>query len=257
MDVREFQNGKRHPHAPRHPWEQSRVYIIDRLLQQYGLPNRPPLVDIGSGDGYVLQQLASLQQGSRYIGIDSAYADEHLLLELKKNWQYQTEIAERWATIEPTPIQPVHLLLMDVLEHVEMDETFLLNLYAEVPAGSRLFITVPADPSLFGSHDQQLGHYRRYTAKQLQATCENAGWKTIESGGFFLTLWAIRKIQYLLFKGRPMDPAMAIEHWNEPKWKTQLGNLILRTDYQISRFFHRFGWELPGLSRYLICSKPQ
>lgn len=255
MDVREFQQARRDVHAARHPWEQTRVYIIKELLNRYGLPNQPTLIDIGCGDGYVLQQLAGLHQATRYIGIDTAYADVAIRAVLKKNWRPETEMVEKWESINPIPVKPAHLLLMDVLEHIEADQSFLLNLYHQAPAGSLLFLTVPADPKLFGSHDRHLGHYRRYTGQQLQIVCESAGWKTIESGGFFLTLWAIRKLQHRMFSGQTDHHEMAIEHWNQPAWKTRLGNLILRTDYQISRFFHRFGLDLPGLSRYLICSK--
>lgn len=257
MDVREFQSAKRNPRAPRHPWEQTRVHIIHKLIAQYGLPNRPTLIDIGSGDGYVLQSLSANALSHRPIAIDQAYSNPMILDALKQHWNVETEWYPDWNLIHPKPQEACHLLLMDVLEHIENDKQFLQDLYLWAPPGTMMFVTVPADPDLFGKHDHQLGHFRRYGANQLKNTSESAGWHTVNAGGFFSSLWVVRKWQ----KWRGQDPdfqeAVAIENWNQSEGKTKLINLILRTDHQINRFLHRFGIELPTLSRFLICYKPQ
>ncbi len=63
----------------------------------------------------------------------------------------------------------------DVLEHIENDRQALANLIRSVRPGGEVILTVPALPSLFGYHDGELGHYRRYTKKTLKACIAATG----------------------------------------------------------------------------------
>ncbi len=65
--------------------------------------------------------------------------------------------------------------LFDVLEHVEEDEAALRVLTRHMAPNARLLLTVPAHPSLFGAHDRELHHKRRYTRAGLRARLEAAG----------------------------------------------------------------------------------
>jgi 2-polyprenyl-3-methyl-5-hydroxy-6-metoxy-1,4-benzoquinol methylase len=66
---------------------------------------------------------------------------------------------------EPADIVVMH----DVLEHIEDDRAAVEALAKLVKPGGALVVSVPAMPSLFGLHDELLGHYRRYTAPRLLA----------------------------------------------------------------------------------------
>jgi hypothetical protein len=64
----------------------------------------------------------------------------------------------------------------DVLEHIADDRTAFESLVRLVRPGGRVLVTVPAGQWLFGYHDEQLGHYRRYSRTSLRQlvaeTCE-------------------------------------------------------------------------------------
>ena len=64
----------------------------------------------------------------------------------------------------------------DVIEHIADDRTAFNKLVEYVRPGGHLLITVPAGQWLFGYHDEQLGHYRRYNKRSLRElvteTCE-------------------------------------------------------------------------------------
>lgn len=67
------------------------------------------------------------------------------------------------------PLDPPDVVVMhDVLEHVD-EEGRAVDRLAEIlgPNGA-VIISVPALPRLFGYHDEQLGHYRRYTSASLK-----------------------------------------------------------------------------------------
>jgi 2-polyprenyl-3-methyl-5-hydroxy-6-metoxy-1,4-benzoquinol methylase len=60
------------------------------------------------------------------------------------------------------------IVIHDVLEHIENDRAVLERLRRLLVGDGLLVISVPALPSLFGFHDDQLGHYRRYTRRTLR-----------------------------------------------------------------------------------------
>ena len=58
-------------------------------------------------------------------------------------------------------------LLLDVLEHIEDDATFLELIHQKLKSGGELLITVPAFNSLWSNEDVYAGHFKRYSKKQL------------------------------------------------------------------------------------------
>lgn len=69
--------------------------------------------------------------------------------------------------------RPADVVIMhDVLEHIDDDGTAVRQLRDLLAADGVLILSVPAMPSLFGYHDEQLGHFRRYTRSTLRAVLE-------------------------------------------------------------------------------------
>lgn len=64
------------------------------------------------------------------------------------------------------------ILCLDVLEHIEDDVGAVRRLKDLLAPAGILLISVPALQSLYGYHDQQLGHYRRYSKAQLLKTLD-------------------------------------------------------------------------------------
>ncbi len=69
------------------------------------------------------------------------------------------------------------IVCMNVLEHIE-DDTSTLRDFADVlPPGGHLVLLVPAMKALYGTLDQHLNHFRRYTMGELRATVNTAGFE--------------------------------------------------------------------------------
>jgi hypothetical protein len=256
MDLTEYRSSHRKKQTPRHPWESARATIMLQLLRRHGLVNKAPLIDVGSGDGFVLQYLHTHQVASTYAGIDTGYTDISIKNEIESGIPDSIQLVSNWEELKTPITEPVNILAMDVLEHIEHDEAFLKSLINQVQNGSILLITVPGDPALFGAHDRHLGHYRRYTRESLRAICKSAGWNVVADGGFFQSLWMIRNIQ-----GKKDEPTgskqfFAVENWNKSAFITGIIHSLLLLDYAISQFLARFGLKTPTLSLYLICKKP-
>jgi SAM-dependent methyltransferase len=67
-------------------------------------------------------------------------------------------------------------LCVNVLEHVEDHAGALGNIAALLPPGGRLFLLVPAFPSIYGRMDAADHHFRRYTKASLRATVAQLPW---------------------------------------------------------------------------------
>ena len=85
------------------------------------------------------------------------------------------------------------IFTLNVLEHIEDDETSFSCLAAKLARGGRLLIYVPAFQCLWTSLDEKLKHYRRYRRRELERLARCAGltvWRTryADALGFFAAL---------------------------------------------------------------------
>jgi SAM-dependent methyltransferase len=58
----------------------------------------------------------------------------------------------------------------NVLEHIPDDGVALANIAAVLPAGAPIFLLVPAFMGIYGAHDREDNHFRRYTKRSLAET---------------------------------------------------------------------------------------
>jgi SAM-dependent methyltransferase len=69
------------------------------------------------------------------------------------------------------------VVLLDVLEHLEDPVTVLRHARQILKAGGGIVFTVPAYPWLFSDWDKRLGHFRRYTTRDIRSQAEQADLK--------------------------------------------------------------------------------
>src|SRR5688572_18724176 len=69
------------------------------------------------------------------------------------------------------------VVCLNVLEHIKDDQGALERLHEVLVPGGRLLLFVPADQSLFGTLDTQVGHHRRYSPESLEAVIRAAGFE--------------------------------------------------------------------------------
>lgn len=89
-------------------------------------------------------------------------------------------------TVDPGAFDPPFdtVICLNVLEHVEDDARSLSGILTLLRPGGRLVLLVPALPSLYGTLDHALGHYRRYGRRDLEARMTGAGFR-IEHTEYF------------------------------------------------------------------------
>jgi SAM-dependent methyltransferase len=67
------------------------------------------------------------------------------------------------------------IVCMNVLEHVQDHLAALRNMAAVLPTGGKAVLIVPAFEALYGPIDRHLGHYRRYSKRDLKGLAAAAG----------------------------------------------------------------------------------
>jgi SAM-dependent methyltransferase len=146
-----------------HWWFQGRLAIVRAVLARVIPPHRGAvLVDVGCGTGGVSQALSGEYE---VRGIDPIPEAIALARQRFPGISFRVgtvvEDAQDWLSIAEG------VLLLDVLEHVEEDFSFVSSLLSAMQPGAFLLITAPADPLLWGEHDRGFAHYRRYTVDRF------------------------------------------------------------------------------------------
>ena len=143
------------------------------------------------------------------------------------------------------------IALFDVLEHVKEDRESLSKLYKLLKPGGRLFITVPAFPSLWSHHDVRHHHFRRYRKNPLKRLIEETGFQVIRLSHYNFLLAPIvvmtRLYHNLSNNSHSDDEKMP------PGWLNRLlrgifsfeGNLLMRMDLPV------------GISLMAVAERPQ
>jgi glycosyltransferase involved in cell wall biosynthesis len=162
--------------APYNRWLHERVqhYLGKRILE------------VGSGVGN--QTRFFVDERERVICSD---IEPHYLRELQGRFGERTNVriasyrfplsAEDRVELDADRVDTI--VCMNVLEHIENDAATLHDFATVLQPDGRLVLLVPAMKALFGTLDQHLNHYRRYSADELRSKVTEAGFH-IESMRF-------------------------------------------------------------------------
>jgi SAM-dependent methyltransferase len=155
----------------RHWWFRGRRLVLNAVIRRLALPGPARILELGSGTGGNFEMLAQYGQVTA-VEMNAAARD----ISLRKTASVRD--------VRPGCL-PHDLGLdgaafdlvcaFDVLEHVEDDAATLRTLYGCLAPGGAAVITVPAFRWLWGPHDEQLHHKRRYAKAELRGKILAAG----------------------------------------------------------------------------------
>lgn len=192
-----------------HWWYKGRREIIGKLLTPF--MHRPlEILDAGCGSGGTMEYMETY--GST-LGVD--VSEDMLEHCRKKGLQVQR------ASITQLPFEDHRfdvVLCLDVLEHLPEDRQAIEELKRVVKPGGLLVLSVPAFSWLWGQHDIQNNHYRRYDPGQLGNSLTPAELVLERSTyfNFFLlpTVWLVRKLGPKLGHHPGTDLELGLGLWN-------------------------------------------
>ncbi len=146
----------------RHWWFRGRREFIRTAIDSLALPDSPVLLDAGCGSG---GNLALLGEFGRVFGFEyDAEARKHA-----SALNIATVGAGSLPDSIPFGTERFDVIgLFDVLEHLPEPVASLAALRERLAPGGAIVITVPANPWLWGPHDERHQHQRRYTGGTLR-----------------------------------------------------------------------------------------
>jgi hypothetical protein len=246
----------------RHPWEMARLEVVNYIVSDT-LKNEKTftVLDIGCGDIFFITELSKKYPLINFYAIDIAFTDE-LIEAYKKQAGNKIHLFKSLEEASLHMDKPADLvLLLDVIEHIENDVSFLNNLchHKRIGAETQIIITVPAFQGLFCSHDHFLGHYRRYNNQNLEKTILEAGFSKIKKGYFFTLLILPRLLQVVkesISRPNKDSETTGLVEWNKGKVISGIIKNVLINDYKVGEFIKKtMGLNIPGLSNYILCKK--
>lgn len=133
------------------------------------------LLDIGCGSGGFI--FSAKERGFEPLGLEPDKAAVELS---KKLYGPLNIIVGSADDIQKLGRRFDNLTMLDVLEHLEDDVAQIQENYRWLQERGRLVIVVPAFPLLYGIHDMNKKHFRRYKKKELIEKLEKNKFRVIE-----------------------------------------------------------------------------
>jgi SAM-dependent methyltransferase len=134
------------------------------------------VLEVGAGIGTITRQIAVGRELVIALEVDQFYVER-----LKNAFRNQPNVRPYLSGVERADWERLALEDLDtivasnVIEHLRDDAQAVRNFRRVLKPGGRVVIWVPALPQLYGSIDEAVGHFRRYTKNSLRAVLEGNG----------------------------------------------------------------------------------
>lgn len=223
-----------------HWWWRAREDLILAALDEWRPREIPgPILDVGCGDGLFFDKLERLgpvegiEMDPTGIRPDGPHAS-------------RIRVGPFDASFDPGKTYAL-VLLLDVLEHLSDPAMALRRAVDLLRPDGIVFVTVPAFPALWTSHDEINHHYRRYTRASLEALAREARAEILHSRYFFVWTAPAKlavRAKERIFGGAAKTPSIP------PRWVNRLLYRVSRAEQRIFRALPApFGSSLLAVAR--------
>lgn len=141
-------------------WAGRQKLVLDLLSSEE--PKK--ILDIGCGTGETISFLQKQFPDANIQGVDLSPE----AVKFTKSRGHQATISS--ATKLPFPDKTFDaVLLLDVIEHIKDDTNTIKEAKRVIKNNGCIIITAPSLPFIWSAHDQNQGHFRRYTRSRITA----------------------------------------------------------------------------------------
>jgi len=171
MDLKEV--GILGPDIGDHWYYRAKALALESYLRDVAFTS---VLDVGAGSGYFSRHLLRNTGARVAYCVDPNYPGESAESVAGKELFFVRKVVRSEADL---------VLLMDVVEHVD-DDSAIIREYAQMcPENATFLISVPAFQWLWSTHDDFLGHRRRYNLGTLEAAVMRAGLRVCSCNYYF------------------------------------------------------------------------
>ena len=222
-----------------HWYYSSKAKMLEKVI---GSISKSKILDIGAGSAFF----------SKYL-LQNTPAQECMCLDISYPSNSQSTINGKpiYFCKESEPYKADLVLLMDVLEHIEDDASFLKTFVEQLPVGTHFLITVPAFQFLWSGHDVFLEHQRRYTLEGLINVVKECGLtpqKQFYFYGLVFPLALVTRLADRLGRNNQEPESKLVKHHPLVNW-------LLKKICAIELHFMTFN-RFAGLSVVCLAKKP-
>jgi hypothetical protein len=168
------------------------------------------VLEVGAGLGSTTKILND-GSASAWIMLEPDNRMFRFLNEKKNSLPLNTSIIN--GTIADVTIKTDTILYIDVLEHIETDQSELSAAAAHLNYQGHLIALSPAFNFLYSEFDKAIGHFRRYTKKEIKkigpASLELVASHYLDTAGFFASM-ANRILLH-----RPYPSGKQVQFWDK------------------------------------------
>lgn len=201
------------------------LFCIDRLIEDYHLG--PPFLDAGCGIGDVSAHLAC--KGWRGEAIDIS---NPAIVQASDLLQKFPSVRLRKQSLFDEHQTFKTIFALDILEHLEDDETAIKKIADLLDEGGYFVATVPSNPKEWRWDDDYVEHVRRYTIATMNARLTRASLRPVVFWDFtYPVFWMMRRMYTWIRKAPPKNQI------NEHR-KIEISGMIKM-------------WEFPLISNFL------
>jgi SAM-dependent methyltransferase len=164
-------------------WFRSRNRLVVWALRRF-FPDAHEFLEIGCGNGYVLQGIGAAQPDLDLTGAELFVEG----LRIARSRLPAATFLQLDAREIPFDQAFDSIGAFDVLEHIEEDEAVLEQLRQAIRPGGGLLLTVPQHPWLWSAADEYAHHKRRYRRQELVGKVTAAGFDVVHTTSFIVAL---------------------------------------------------------------------
>ncbi len=198
----------------RHWWFASRVRAIFAVTAPL-VGRNLRVLDVGCGAGNMMHHLA------RFGPVQGVEIDPRPF-KLAQQRGYDVKLADVGAGIPHGDAQFDLVSALDVIEHTKDDMAVLKECARVLAPGGHVLVTAPAFMFLWSHNDELNAHERRYTAGELRAKLEAAGFrvKRVTYNNFFV--FPLAALLILMRRGTKQAPDLRSHHTSADEYQVEM-----------------------------------
>ncbi|MBI5118357.1 class I SAM-dependent methyltransferase [Candidatus Poribacteria bacterium] len=228
-----------------HFWFEARNALLIWVLHKY-FPGFKSFLDIGCGTGFILSRIQKEFPLARLVGSD-IYTES---LARAKSRVPDGAFFQMDARHIPFENEFDIVAALDVLEHIERDESVLIQMFQATAPGGGIIVAVPQHRFLWSPIDDYSCHKRRYSRNELVEKVSNAGFEVTRVTSFVSLLLPMMMLVRIKKSKNP--------HIHDPLEELRIRgflNTSLTTIMTLERFLIKGGLSFPAGGSLLMVAR--
>ena len=191
------------------------LQLIRKFLNGY-------IAEVGPGNGKNLKYYKNIP-----IKIDLFEPSKKLYKNLKKTFKKNKKINFYNKNFNYTSNKYNAILYLDVLEHIKDDAQEIKLAFRSLKRGGFLIINVPAFNFLYSQFDKDVGHYRRYSKKEIMKLFFKLDFKIVSFIYYDVIGYCLSLLSKILIINYKTNFEKKIKLWNSLIWISKILDKII------------------------------